>query len=121
MKTGREMVPICESPTHGAAACSRNTSQFDASPDVSHDVFIFHHILLPRLRDAVKGIGHIRVSGVAEPFQRGVYSRESSSDCLNLSDGVSRLCFKLTCAYLEQSSVCCSMRSPPPKKKNAGA
>lgn len=74
----------------------------------------------PFLRDTVKGIGHVRVSGVAEPFQRGVYSRESSSDCLNLSDGVTRLCFKLTCAYMEQSSICCSMRSPPPKKKTLG-
>lgn len=40
------MVPICESLTRSAAACSQNSFQFDMNPDVTHDVYIFHHILL---------------------------------------------------------------------------
>lgn len=40
------MVPICESLTHSAAACSRNDFQFDMNPNVTHDADIFHHIVL---------------------------------------------------------------------------
>lgn len=40
------MVPICDSLIHSAAAYSHNAFQFDMNPDVTHDVYIFHHILL---------------------------------------------------------------------------
>lgn len=51
------MVPICESQTHNAAACSHNAFQFDVNPDVTHDVYDFHHILLC-MEHRVKGISH---------------------------------------------------------------
>lgn len=40
------MVPICESLTRSAAAvCSCKAFEFDMNPDVTHSVYIFHHIL----------------------------------------------------------------------------
>lgn len=44
-KSSEEMVPICGSLTHGTAACSCNALQFDVNSDVTHVVYIFHHIL----------------------------------------------------------------------------
>lgn len=45
-KNSAWMVPICESLTHSAAACSWNAFQFNTSPDVTHDVHGFQHTLL---------------------------------------------------------------------------